>query len=688
MSLWDGTLRIDVETYCETDLAKCGVYKYVQDPTFELQLFGYRFSGEPQAVCVDLAQGEELPERVLRELYNPRMLKVAWNAGFELATIGEYLRRMGKPPLDPRQWRDTMTRSLMVGLPASLKEGGKIIGTADEDRKDTAGRALVKYFCAPCKPTKSNGGRTRNLPTHEPEKWAAYKAYNIQDVVAEGAIDDILMQFPIDDREWPRWQDDVLINARGVCVDPVLVANAVAASDLQMERDLAELARITGVSNPKSVDQLKKWLEAADGEVVEALTKETVPELIANTSNETVKRALELRQSTSKSSVDKYRAMARAMGEDHRVRGLLFFYGANRTGRHAGRLVQVQNLKSNTLPDLDFARELLLANDIDTLEFMFGPLAATLSQLVRTAIVPAPGSRFVVADYSAIEARVLAWLAQEEWRLEVFRSHGRIYEASASQMFHVPWADFQAYIDRDKKHPLRKKGKVGELAFGYQGGVGAAIKMGALKEGLTEAELPDLVKDWRAASPAIASFDRENPGIWQKFGRAAFMAVKHNRLESVRVGPPDANIFVRFQMMESLGRRALYVWLPSGRPLVYWNARIRSVKNRFGEGEKEVVSYEGYTERGPWGMVDSYGGKFTENITQAVARDLLFPIIDKHASDVVFHVHDEVVLEVRGDRAKATLGAVLHDMAQTPAWARGLPLKGEGEILTYYRKSE
>lgn len=688
-SQWDGTLRVDIETFCEADLGEVGVYKYVAHPSFEVTLFGCQ-ENTAAAVCFDLTRGPDnqepapLPERIIAQLYNPRILKLAWNAGFEVAAISEYLVRLGRPPLDVTQWRCTMTRAMMVGLPAKLSEANKAAHLAEEDRKDSAGRALVRYFCMPCKPTRTNGGRARNLPHHEPEKWRDFVDYCRQDVVAEGAMDAVLLQFPVDDREWNRWHDDIRINRRGVAVDRRLVRNAIALSEQEAERDLKRLAEITGVSNPSSVSQLKDWLEATDGEEVKSLTKKNMPEILANTTNEAVKEAIELRQRTSKSSVKKYLAMERAAGDDDRVRGLLQFYGANRTGRESGRLVQVQNLKSNTMQFLDHARQLLLDGQFEALKAIFGDPQETLAQLVRTAFVPEAGSLLLSYDFSAIEARVLAWLANETWRLEVFRTHGRIYEASAARMFRIDWAEFQEYIDQGKKHPLRKKGKVSELALGFQGGPGAMLTMGALEEGLTEEELPGIVKKWRAESPRIVRF-------WYAVQDAAFEAVQYNRTTSVKVGPEEEHCFIRFQMIQHGGRRALYCWLPSGRPLVYWNAHIAAKKRKSHTGEiteTESIFYEGYTKRGPWGLNDTYGGKLVENITQGVARDLLFGVLDDFSDEVVFHVHDELVSEVPAPNVAAVREQLDAAMSRTPLWAPGLPLSGEGVELAYYMKTE
>ena len=672
--LWDGTLRIDIETFSATDLTKTGVYKYVQDPQFQILLFGHRRNGNP-ASCEDLTGALPLPSDILEDLYNPRILKLAWNAAFEYTCINEHLRRQGLPPMDVAQWRCTMIRAAMCGLPMKLSEAGKAAKVAAEGAKMAEGRSLVRYFCLPCKPTKANGMRTRNLPHHDPEKWALFIEYCTQDVVAESAVDDTLLKFPVDEREFSRWHDDVRINARGVAIDRKLVDNAIQLSATVQARDLARIVDITGVQNPQSVTQLKDWLSGIDGERIESLTKKRLPEMIAATGDASVKEALRLRQETSKSSIKKYQAMERACCDDGRVRGLLQFYGANRTGREAGRLVQVQNLKSNTLPDLDTARRMVLAGDLEMLELLYGSVPEVLSQLIRTAIIAPPGRALVAVDEKAIEARVLAWLADETWRLDVFRGHGKIYEASASQMFGIPLEEIT------KKHPARARGKVSELALGYQGADNALIKMGALENGLTVEELPQIVAAWRRASPRIASFEG---GLWKRLHDASFRCVSDGGCVEVAVGPEGGGALVRFQLISYLGRRAMYVWLPSGRPLIYWNPTIRTG----GKFMRACVSYEGYSENGLWSHIDTYGGKLTENLTQAVARDVLFHVIDQTADEIVMHVHDEVVLEVPASEAGARLQHVEGLMSEPIPWAPGLPLAGDGETMQYYRKGE
>jgi DNA polymerase len=952
-------MRVDLETFSETDLTKSGVYRYTEDPSFDIMLFGYRFNGE-DAQCHDLLEFPTLPERVMKALYDPRCLSLAWNFSFEHQCLTTWLQRRGLPPLDIRQGRCTMIRSAMTGLPMKLSEAGKAAKIAQGDSKVAYGRQLVKYFCLPCKPTKANGNRTRNLPHHDPERWALFKEYCRMDVVAESAIDDVIMSFPLDEREFSRWHADQDMNARGIYVDRQLVKQAITMNATVQARNLARIVELTGVTNAQSVAQLKDWLEGVDGERIESLNKKMLPELIADTDDAVVKEVLKLRQETSKSSIKKYQAIDRAVCADGRVRGLFQFYGANRTGREAGRLVQFQNLKSNTLPDLELARTMARAGDLEGLEFLFGSVPDVLSQLIRTAFIAAPGCKLVAVDESAIEARVLAWLADEEWRLEVFRTHGMIYEASASAMFNVPMEEFLAYKAEGKKHPLRKKGKVSELAClgpdtlvltrdrgwvtitlvtkddkvwdgidwvstagpvfrgmrddlvsldglvatsdhlvwdglswreartvasresildqcrgsalgslpfcgpaaalssysaavgphrmvstcqtceavrapaatavlsvrpaapgavasgmstsaptpstaagfltasrpaslvatspvtrgtritaaaaytcgragaiatrifsrtwsrfragmwssmsltgstsigatspvicgsspaepiketdarsslsrpklpvydlrlcgsrnrftvktesgvlivhncGYQGGTNALVTMGALEEGLKAEELPALVTAWRAASPRISSFD---DGLWKRVNDAAFTCVSRGIRTEVFIGPRKGKTKVVFQLITSRGRRALYIWLPSGRPIIYWSPSIR-VGGKF---KRECVSYEGYTESGLWGTIDTYGGKLVENITQAIARDVLFRIIDQVSGEIVAHVHDEVVCEVPAETAERYKGAVEYAMGEPIPWAPGLPLAGEGECMAYYRKGD
>jgi DNA polymerase bacteriophage-type len=670
-------LRVDIETYSATDLRGAGVYRYVQDPSFQVLLFGYQRDDGP-TMCIDLTK-DPLPPHIAAALQDPSVTKVAWNAGFELECLSQHLG----VELDPAQWVDTMVHSLMCGLPAQLKEAGEVLGMPQHLLKRAHGRQLISYFCVPCKPTKTNGGRTRNLPEHDPDKWALFVDYCAQDVVSERAIAEELLQFPVDPSEWGRWRDDIRINRRGVQIEQTLAGNAIAANDALEARHLAEMAALTGLENPNSLQQLKDWLHATDGELITSITKDNLPDLIKNAKSDVSRRALELRAAVSKSSVDKYEAALRCVCPDGRARGLLQFYGANRTGRAAGRLVQIQNAQRNSLPDLNLARELLLQNRIEDLELLFGPLQKTLGELVRTMFVPKPGCVYVVVDEKAIEARVLAWLAQEQWRLDVFNGHGNLYEASASQMFNVPWEEFEACIKQKKKHPLRFKGKVAELAFGYQGASNAAITMGALEQGLKIEELDGLVQRWRTASPRIASFDYNNPGFWVRIEAAAVECVRSGRGTQLLVGPPSGGASIRFSLVTRRARRALYCWLPSGRPIVYWNPDVR--EGSFG---KDQVQYEGYQKNGTWGVLNTYGGKLTENVTQAVARDVLFSVLDKVSDRTVFHVHDEIVLEVEAEQGEAALRSLEERMCLPVSWAPGLPLGAEGEVMPYYRKGD
>lgn len=649
------TLGIDLETYSSVDLAKSGVYAYTEADDFQILLFGYAFDDEPVQV-IDLASGEALPEDVLQALTHSEVIKTAFNANFERICLERYLEH----PLPVEQWRCSAVHALTLGLPGNLEGVAKSLKL--EQQKDSAGKGLIRYFSVPCKPTKSNGGRTRNLPEHNPEKWLRFKSYCARDVEVERTIRKALERYPVPDVEQRLWILDQKINDRGVRVDPDLVAHAIACDVAYGRRLEEEAVRLTGLDNPKSVAQLKVWLLETEGLEVESLSKETVPALLDQAESDTVRRVLELRQEISKTSVKKYQAMQRAVCGDDRIRGLLQFYGANRTGRWAGRLVQVQNLPKNDLPDLDVARQLLVSGQYDILELLFGSVSGVLSQLVRTAFIPSKGCRFIVADFSAIEARVIAWLAGEKWRLEVFRTHGKIYEASAAQMFRVPVESIT------KASPLRQKGKIAELALGYQGGKGALVQMGALKMGLEEEELPELVASWREANPNIVQF-------WWEVEKAAISAVREKRTVSLCHG-----------LVFSYESGALFIRLPSGRRLAYVRPRIET-DERFG---KPTLTYEG-AEQGTkqWGRLKTYGGKLVENIVQATARDCLAEALlrlDSLGYRIVMHVHDEVVLDVPyGFGSVEEVAAI---MGEPIAWAPGLPLRADAFETDYYRKDD
>lgn len=645
-------LGIDIETYSSIDLIKAGVYKYAEADDFEILLFAYAFDDAPIQL-IDMAQGERLPAEVLDALTDSKILKTAFNANFEITCIGNYLDL----DLVIGQWECTMIRSAMCGLPLSLDASSKVLGLIQE--KMAAGKALINYFSKPCKPTKTNGMRTRNLPTHDIDKWNLFKSYCKQDVEVERAIRNKLEFFIMPATEKKLWVLDQEINRRGVMLDQQLVRNAIAMDAASKERLAKEAIDITGLENPNSTVQLKQWLIDELGEDIEDVSKETVKDLLSRVDNEEIKTVLRNRQEAAKTSVKKYSTMAAAVCKDGRVRGMLQFYGANRTGRWAGRLVQLHNLPQNHLQDLDLARQLVWENDLDMVEMLFGNVPDTLSQLIRTAFVAKPGHRFIVADFSAIEARVIAWLADEAWRLEVFKTHGKIYEASASQMFKIPIEEIK------KGSALRQKGKVAELALGYQGGPGALTKMGALKMGLKEEELQDLVDAWRNANPAIVR-------LWGEVGRAAMKAVEVGGAFVIRHG-------IKFIKRGAF----LCVELPSGRSLYY--ARPHIADNQFGS---KALKYEGMNQTTKqWGVQDTYGGKLVENIVQAIARDCLaltMRRLEKAGYRIVMHVHDEVILETENETG--SLEEACNIMGKPIKWAPGLPLRADGYETTYYKK--
>ncbi|MFX3633740.1 MAG: DNA polymerase [Candidatus Pristimantibacillus sp.] len=641
------TLRIDIETYSSVDLIKSGVYKYVDSPDFEILLFGYAFDNDPVHV-VDLLDFEEIPQRVMDALEDPSIIKQAFNAAFERTCIAKHFGI----PMEPEQWRCTAVHALYLGLPNYLEGVAKVLNLAAQ--KDTAGKNLIKYFSVPCKPTKTNGQRTRNYPHHALEKWEQYKDYCGQDVVVEREISDVLDQHPLPASEHRLWALDQKINDRGVLLDPQLVLNAIACDEQYKEKLMVEAIELTGLDNPNSGPQIKGWLLETEGLEVDSLTKDTVPILLDQVESDTAKRVLELRQELSKTSVKKYQAMERAICSDSRVRGLLQFYGAGRTGRWAGRLVQVQNLPRNYLSDLELARQLLIEGNYELLELLFASVPDVLSQLIRTAFVPSTGNTFGVADFSAIEARVIAWLAGEQWRLDVFATHGKIYEASASQMFKIP-------LDEVTKDD-RQRGKVAELALGYQGGPNALITMGALDKGLKEDELQPLVDAWRAANPAIKRY-------WYAVGDAAITAVEEQRTVKLKHG---------ISFIYTPG--TLFCQLPSGRRLAYFKPRLEE-----GSYGKKQLSYEGINDKKQWVRLRTYGGKLVENIVQAVARDCLAESmirLDGAGHTIVMHVHDEVIL----DESSGSLERASEIMGQPISWAPGLPLRADGYETDFYRK--
>ena len=642
------TLGIDIETYSEVDLPKCGVYAYAEHPSFEILLFAYAFDDEETQV-VDLKCGERLPPRVLDALTDPAITKTAFNAAFERTCIG---RCLGKR-LDAAQWQCTAVQSAMLALPLSLEGVGEVLGI--ERKKLKEGGDLVRYFSLPCKPTKANGQRTRNLPEHAPEKWQRFKEYCVRDVEAEREIRAKVQGYPTPAKEQELYRLDQEINDRGIMVDPVLVARAIECDEQYREKTTKRAYELTGLANPNSPAQLKEWLEG-QGTQVDTLDKKAVRALFPDAEGD-VLEVLKLRLLMAKTSVKKYEAIRRSVCADGRVHGLLQFYGANRTGRWAGRLVQIQNLPQNHLPDLALARDLVKAGRYADIEALYESTPNVLSELIRTAFVPRPGCRFIVADFSAIEARVIAWLAGEQWRLEVFEGGGDIYCASASKMFHVP-------VEKHGQNShLRQKGKIAELALGYGGAVGALTAMGALEMGLAEEELPPLVRQWREANPHIIR-------LWAQVEDAAMTAAR----EKARVRLGRLTFHCRSGM--------LFITLPSGRKLCYVKPRIQT--NRFGG---DGLTYEGVGEGKKWTRIETFGGKLTENIVQATARDLLAEAMLRLRDaglEIVMHVHDEAVLEVPIGHSGVEEVCAL--MAEAPAWADGLPLRADGYECEFYKK--
>ena len=653
-------LSIDIETKSSVDIGKAGLYKYAQSSDFEVLLLAYRLDGSPVEI-VDLAQGEEMPEWMRNALRSPDVAKHAYNAAFEWFC----LNRAGfETPLE--QWRCTMAHGLYCGYAAGLDATGRAIGLPQDKQKLSAGKALIRYFCVPCKPTKSNGGRTWNLPRHAPEKWSLFKDYCKQDVVTESEILKRLSLFPMPEAEEQLWQMDVRMNAFGVRVDEELIQGALAI-DSESTGRLEEDARgLTGLGNPNSAAQLLPWLRA-NGLELENLQKATVAEALGREGlPEKVRRVLEIRQQLGKTSIKKYVAMEAAMGMDGRVRGLTQYYGANRTGRWAGRLVQMQNLPRNYLKTLDGARGLVRRGNYAGIRMIYGNVPDTLSQLIRTAFIPSEGNKFVVADFSAIEARVIAWLAGEQWVNEVFATHGKIYEATASQMFHVP---IEKIVKGNLEYALRQKGKVATLALGYQGGTAALIAMGALNMGLSEEELPDIVQRWRNANPRI---------------RDLWYAVEEAALVAMQTAQPQAIHGLIFALEGDLiyGQSFLTVQLPSGRKLFYPRPFLQ--ENQFGRMAVHYYTVGQQTRK--WEVTSTYGGKLTENIVQAIARDCLAETlrrIDARGLQVVFHVHDEVIIDAPPD---VTVDEICALMAEPIPWAPGLILKGAGFEGEYYMK--
>lgn len=652
-------LSIDIETFSDVDIGKCGVFKYCDSEAFEILLFAYSYDFGPVKV-VDLASGQAIPGNVQMDLQNPDVIKHAYNAAFEITCLNRagYLT-------PPDQWRCTMLHGLYLGYPAGLANLGKALGLPDDKQKMAAGKALIRYFCVPCKATKRNGNRRRNLPKHDPDKWRTFKEYNAQDVVTEMADYQRLLAYPVPDWVQEDWVIDYELNRRGIQLDLDLVYGAISINDEHREELIQRAIAITGLSNPNSRNQLLEWLNENTDLNLEKLTKETVAESLQVASG-SAEEVLRIRKNLSKSSVSKYQAMKSAVCHDHRIRGVLQFYGANRTGRWAGRLVQVQNLPHDIPPSIDVARHLAKTGNRHGLELLYGDVASTLSQLIRTAFIVPDDAMLCVSDFSAIEARVLSWLADEKWRMDVFANNGDIYCASASSMFGVP------VVKHGINGHLRQKGKVAELALGYQGGPNALISMGALKQGLTEEELPDIVRRWRASNPRIQDF-------WYAVDNAA-MSVMQN---AQPVGLPHGIIFSR-ECNLVYGYDYLTITLPSGRRLFYPQPYIAD--NQFG---RPAIHYR--TQVGAnWVNTSTYGGKLVENITQAIARDCLALAIKRlvqHGYKPLMHIHDEVVLEVpKTELHDDEIERINAIMCATIPWVPGLLLNADGFVSPYYKK--
>lgn len=652
-------LSIDIETRSSIDIGKAGAYKYAQSLDFEILLFAYQWNNDPVKV-IDLKNGEELPCWLMQALADPNVIKHAYNAAFEWYCLNQ---AGYETPID--QWRCTMAHGLYCGYTAGLDATGKAIGLPQDKQKLTTGKALIRYFCVPCKPTRTNGGRTWNQPWHDTDKWELFKEYCLQDVVTEREILKRLDLFPMPEEEEHLWQMDVLMNAYGVRVDTDLIEGALYIDQISTQRLTDEAISLTGLQNPNSAAQLLQWLRD-NGTEADNLQKATVAELLGGINPNKVRRMLEIRQQLGKTSIKKYVAMDTARGEGDRVRGLTQYYGANRTGRWAGRLVQMQNLPRNYLKTLDYARNLVKAKNYDGVRILYGNVPDTLSQLIRTAFIPSAGHKFVAADFSAIEARVIAWLAGEQWVNEVFATHGKIYEATASQMFGVP---VERIAKGNPEYSLRQKGKVATLALGYQGGTSALIAMGALQMGLTEEELPDIVQRWRQANPRIK-------GLWYAIENAALAVMETAQPQGIN------GLIFALEGDIIYGQSFLTVRLPSGRKLFYPKPFLK--ENRF---EKMAVHY--YTvgqQTRKWEVTSTYGGKMVENIVQAIARDCLAVTLERIASkglQVVFHVHDEVIIDAP---METTVEEICGLMAEPIPWAPGLVLKGAGFENGYYMK--
>ena len=657
------TLSIDLETFSDVDLKKCGVYKYAESPDFEILLFGVSVNGG-EVTVYDLASGDTVPEEIIKAFSDDSVIKWAYNASFERVCLSVWLRRnypqyfssysieedTVRNYLDPSSWRCSLVWGAYMGLPLSLEGIGKVLKL--ENQKMAEGKALIRYFCVPCKPTKANGGRTRNLPEHDPVKWSTFIAYNKRDVETEMAIQQKLSKFPVPDFLWEEYHLDQEINDRGIQLDMVLVEQAIAIDERSREELSAKMRQLTALENPNSVQQMKEWL-TKHGLEVDSLDKKAVKELLKTAPPE-LAEVLELRRQLAKSSVKKYQAMQNAVCADGRARGMFQFYGANRSGRWAGRLIQLQNLPQNHMAHLEDARSLVRSGDYTLLSALYDSVPEVLSELIRTAFVPRDGYKFIVSDFSAIEARVLSFLAGESWRLKVFAENGDIYCASASAMFHVP-------VEKHGQNAhLRQKGKIAELALGYGGSVGALKSMGALEMGLSEEELQPLVDAWRTSNPNIVQ-------LWWDVDNAVKTTVRQ-RLDTETHG-------IRFRYRSGM----LFIILPSGRQLCYVKPKMGT--NKFGG---ESVTYEGVGSTKKWERIESYGPKFTENVVQAISRDILmYAMRTLSHCFIVGHVHDELIIECSMD---VSLDAVCEQMGRTPPWIKGLNLRADGYETMFYKK--
>ena len=641
-------LEMDIESFSDVDLIKCGVYAYADSPAFEILLFAYSFDGGETQI-IDLAQGEKLPAEVEEAIFDVSVTKTAYNANFERTCLSKYFGRY----IPPESWHCSAVQAAMLALPRSLEDVGRVLGLDEQKMKE--GKELIRYFCVPCKPTKANGGRTRNLPCHALEKWELFKTYCKRDVDVEKSIRRKLHNFPIPESEMELYRLDQRINDRGVLVDMGLVEQAIACERLHKEVVTKRAYELTGLENPNSVAQLKGWLGDM-GMEAESLSKKAVAEMIAETDGE-VEELLRLRLLMAKTSVKKYEAMERSVCSDGRIHGMLMFYGANRSGRWSGKNVQIQNLPKNDIPDLELARDLVKQGRFEDIELLYDSTPNVLSELIRTAFIPKLGCRFVVADFSAIEARVMGWLSGEEWVLDVFRGDGKLYEMTASRMFGIPMAEI------GKGSPERAKGKVASLSCQYGGSTNGLISMGALDMGLTEEELPPLVAAWRKANPHMVQF-------WWDVDAAAIKAVTEK--QKTKVGK------IIFEYMSGI----LFITLPSGRKLSY--VKPRMAVNRFG---RDGLTYEGISENKKWSRIETYGPKLVENIVQGTARDLLAEAmlrVEKKGYPIVMHCHDEIIAEV--PEGSGSVDEMCEIMAIQPKWAEGLPLRADGYQCSFYQK--